>query len=144
MVSRRIPGLGEATGFEKRAFPHVEQYRGIQYGVVPARFRQSQPLVSWPDQQWDATKYGYYSFQYTAFDQKLNRHLKICRPLAPFPRMIIGMALTQKSLTPEHQYEMDEFQCLTLNVTCPKGPAPAEGYPVAVWVHGSVSCVYLL
>lgn len=50
--------------------------------------------------------------------------------------MVIGMALTQKSLTPEHQYEMDEFQCLNLNVTCPKGLAQAEGFPVAVWVHG--------
>ncbi|KAF2799646.1 alpha/beta-hydrolase [Melanomma pulvis-pyrius CBS 109.77] len=51
------------------------------------------------------------------------------------------MALTQKALPVEHQYEMDEFNCLQLNISAPKRPAPSKDYPVAVWIHGGGNCV---
>lgn len=58
MSVRQVPGLGEVKGLERAEFPDVDQYRGIQYGFVPARFRQSKLVTSWPDGKWDATKYG--------------------------------------------------------------------------------------
>lgn len=59
----------------------------------------------------------------------------INRPICPFPKMVIGMGLTQQKLPPQHDYDMDEFKCLNLNITCPKG-SRGTGYPVIVWVHG--------
>lgn len=50
--------------------------------------------------------------------------------------MAVGMGLTQINLTAEHDWEMDEFKCLTLNICAPKVAAPAEGFPVLVWTHG--------
>ncbi|KAK5219669.1 hypothetical protein LTR72_008053 [Exophiala xenobiotica] len=50
--------------------------------------------------------------------------------------MVIGGSIVQKPLPQEHSYNMNEFECLNLNITCPKAPAPGAGYPVVVFVHG--------
>ncbi|KIM93632.1 hypothetical protein OIDMADRAFT_137248 [Oidiodendron maius Zn] len=55
--------------------------------------------------------------------------------------MVIGHGLTQVRLPPQHDYDMDEFKCLNLNVTCPRGSKPDSGWPVAVWIHGGGNCV---
>jgi hypothetical protein len=41
----------------------IHQFRGIKYANVPARFRQSKLVVSYPSVV-DATRYGYVSFLY--------------------------------------------------------------------------------
>ncbi|PMD62990.1 alpha/beta-hydrolase [Hyaloscypha bicolor E] len=55
--------------------------------------------------------------------------------------MVIGFAITQKKLPAQHGYEFDEFQCLNLNITCPKGSKPEDRLPVMVWMHGGGNCV---
>ncbi|KAL6408580.1 Lipase 3, partial [Ilyonectria robusta] len=118
---RQVPGLGSVQGLVPAEFGNVEQYRGIPYGSIPARFRQAKLVTSWPDGKWDGTKYG---------------------PLCPFPKMAIGHPITQKHLPPQHAYEFDEFRCLNLNVTCPAGGStPPNGLPVVVWIHGGGNCV---
>lgn len=58
MSTRQVPGLGEVKGLERAEYSGVDQYRGIQYGFVPARFRQAELFNSWPEGKWDATEYG--------------------------------------------------------------------------------------
>ncbi|RDL31820.1 Uncharacterized protein BP5553_09222 [Venustampulla echinocandica] len=108
-MQREVPGLGTVNGIEFAECPNVEQYRGIPYGSVPARFRQSKLVTSWPDNKWDGTVHG---------------------PLSPYPRFVIGFSIVQKSLPAQHDYYMDEFKCLNLNITCPKGDPPTNGWPV--------------
>ncbi|RAO73254.1 uncharacterized protein BHQ10_009266 [Talaromyces amestolkiae] len=115
MPTRLVSGLGEIEGLGFSQYPNVEQYRGIPYGIVPARFRQAKLVSSWPDGKLKATQYG---------------------PLSPYPKAIIGFSLVQKRLPVQHEYAMDEMKCLNLNITCPTGEVPESGYPVAVWVHG--------
>jgi carboxylesterase type B len=57
-MSRQVPGLGLVQGLLPVDFKRVEQYRGIPYGSVPARFRQSKLVTKWADDTLDATKYG--------------------------------------------------------------------------------------
>jgi hypothetical protein len=53
-----ISGLGVVKGLEFAEYPNIEQYRGIPYGFIPARFRQSKLVTSWPDNKWDGTAFG--------------------------------------------------------------------------------------
>jgi hypothetical protein len=57
-MERKVPGLGVVKGLVFSEYPHIEQYRGIPYGSVPARFRQSKLVTSWPDGRWDGTTHG--------------------------------------------------------------------------------------
>jgi hypothetical protein len=57
-MERHVPGLGDIKAFYPPGSPKVEQYRGIPYGSVPARFRQAKLVTGWPDNKWDGTKYG--------------------------------------------------------------------------------------
>lgn len=56
---RNIPGLGSVQGLLSTEFKNSEQYRGIPYGSISARFRQSKLVTTWPEKRCDATKYGY-------------------------------------------------------------------------------------
>lgn len=112
---REVPNLGEIIGTTFEEHPEVEQYRGIPYATVPARFKQSVLADSWPEKKWDGTKFG---------------------PICPFPKFVIGMSLVQKPLPSHHGYIMDDLKCLNLNITCPRKRPEGKGYPVLVWIHG--------
>jgi carboxylesterase type B len=57
-MEREVPGLGAVKGLSFAEYSHVEQYRGIPYGSVAARFRRSELVTSWPDGRMDGTAYG--------------------------------------------------------------------------------------
>ena len=57
-TSRTVPGLGVVEAAELSNYTAVEQYRGIPYGSISARFRQSKIVASWPGNKWDGTNYG--------------------------------------------------------------------------------------
>lgn len=57
-MQRQVPGLGLIEGLQFPDYPHVEQYRGIPYGSVSARFRQAELVTEWEDEKLDGTKYG--------------------------------------------------------------------------------------
>lgn len=57
-MQRKVPELGAVDGISSPDFPNIEQYNGIPYGSIPARFRQAKLVTTWPDDKWDGTKYG--------------------------------------------------------------------------------------
>jgi carboxylesterase type B len=93
----------------------IHQFRGIKYASIPARFRQSKLVTSYPSSV-DATRHG---------------------PICPQPdrktpeEELIGLA---DSDIPRQVFKQDEFECLNLNITCPAGHHPQ--LPVMVWIHG--------
>ncbi|KAF8838942.1 alpha/beta-hydrolase [Paxillus ammoniavirescens] len=95
----------------------VHQFRGIKYATIPARFRQSHLVTSYPSLV-DATKYG---------------------PICPqtnqksLEEELIGLSDTD---IPRQVLLQDEFECLSLNITCPPGQNSESRLPVMVWVHG--------
>ncbi|OJA17738.1 hypothetical protein AZE42_08824 [Rhizopogon vesiculosus] len=99
--------------------PHVpiHQFRGIKYASIPARFRQSKLVTSYPSSV-DATRHG---------------------PICPQPDQksleeeLIGLA---ESDIPRQVFKQDEFECLNLNITCPAGHYCESQLPVMVWIHG--------
>ncbi|KAF5356592.1 hypothetical protein D9758_008226 [Tetrapyrgos nigripes] len=96
----------------------VHQYRGIKYATVPARFRPSKLVTSYPHYV-DATKYG-----------------PICpqvKNMKSFEETIFG--LSDEDL-PKQVPKQNEFECLNLNITCPAGLNAQSHLPVMVWVHG--------
>lgn len=98
----------------------IHQFRGIKYASVPARFRQSKLVVSYPSSV-DATRHG---------------------PICPQPdrksleEELIGLA---DSDIPRQIFKQDEFECLNLNITCPAGHRRESQVPVMVWIHGGGS-----
>ncbi|KAG2146296.1 Alpha/Beta hydrolase protein [Suillus clintonianus] len=95
----------------------IHQFRGIKYASVPARFRQSKLVTSYPSSV-DATRHG---------------------PICPQPdrqsleEELIGLA---DSDIPRQVFKRDEFECLNLNITCPAGHHRQSQLPVMVWIHG--------
>lgn len=94
----------------------IHQFRGIKYASVPARFRQSKLVSSYPPSV-DATHYG---------------------PICPQPNQNnfeeeFGLA---DSDIPRQVFKQDEFECLNLNITCPAGHHRKSHIPVMVWIHG--------
>ncbi|KIJ14562.1 hypothetical protein PAXINDRAFT_78894 [Paxillus involutus ATCC 200175] len=95
----------------------VHQFRGIKYATIPARFRQSHLVTSYPSLV-DATKNG------PICPQTNQRSLE---------EELIGLSDTD---IPRQVLLQDEFECLSLNITCPPGQNSESRLPVMVWVHG--------
>jgi carboxylesterase type B len=106
------------------------QFRNLKYASIPARFKESTPndkLKPGEDGIFDATKFG---------------------PSCPHKRGAQSWDLTLVgTVTLPHEQgqceteNMDEFECLNINVTVPKSAVNAreaskKGLPVFVWVHG--------
>ncbi|OAX40611.1 alpha/beta-hydrolase [Rhizopogon vinicolor AM-OR11-026] len=95
----------------------IHQFRGIKYATIPARFRQSKLVTSYPSSV-DATRHGPICPQ---SDQK------------SLEEELIGLA---ESDIPRQVFKQDEFECLNLNITCPAGHHCESQLPVMVWIHG--------
>ncbi|KAG6812179.1 hypothetical protein H0H92_004047 [Tricholoma furcatifolium] len=96
----------------------IHQYLGIKYASIPARFRQSTLLKTYPPVV-DASHHG-----------------PICpqpRSIRPVEETLVGIT---EDLAPEQILKTDEFECLNLNITCPAGLTPQSRVPVMLWVHG--------
>lgn len=46
MPQREVPGLDVVTGIERAKYPQVEQYNGIPYGSIEARFQQPKVVTT--------------------------------------------------------------------------------------------------
>ncbi|ORY26779.1 Alpha/Beta hydrolase protein [Naematelia encephala] len=112
-TSIEVKDLGTAQGW----FNHEDgttQFFGIPYADIPARFRHSTLKTAWPNRQWDARKLGGHAPQPE-------------RPFYPFPmpaRDHLGEAF------------IDEFECLNMQITLPRGCSPEDKLPVLVFIHG--------
>ncbi|KAF1942622.1 para-nitrobenzyl esterase [Clathrospora elynae] len=102
------------------------QYRNLRYASIPTRFKDSIPddrLKDGADGIVDATYFG---------------------PSCPHSRgaqsrdlILVGNITLSCEQGQGKTEEMDEFECLHLNVTVPKSASSVgSGLPVFVWVHG--------
>ncbi|KAK4150170.1 Alpha/Beta hydrolase protein [Chaetomidium leptoderma] len=110
--------LGELTGLARGS--DVVQFRGIPFGRIPARFRQSTLIDQLPSQPFDARHPGPYCPQpFLAYPTYWDGPLPEGFPVLKAP-------------------EPDEFECLNLSITAPRsGLADSTAsIPVLMFIHG--------
>jgi carboxylesterase type B len=113
-----------------KASPTSAQFRNLKYASVPVRFRDSIPndvLKVGSDGVFDATKFG------PSCPQK--------RGGQAWDLGLYGDVTLPCESGQGNGEEMDEFECLHVNVTIPisgleEGGKSGNGLPVFVWVHG--------
>ncbi|KAH2239632.1 hypothetical protein KXW72_001468 [Aspergillus fumigatus] len=98
----------------------VDQFRGIKYAKIPARFERAQPVQSFHRAVVDATKYGPKCPQV---------HVDV-RHLLRIPEDF--------EIEPEAE---DEFECLNLDITRPPLSGTNGPLPVLVWIYGGSQVV---
>lgn len=114
------PGLSSTfTGvYPNPSDNEIWQFRGIKFGVIPARFNQSILNEKFAE-QYDATTYG---------------------PKCPHTNFPIRMEDALIGVTPDlatHQAHIfDEFECLNLNITTPAHVHRGSSLPVMLYIHG--------
>ncbi|CAK5272812.1 unnamed protein product [Mycena citricolor] len=114
------PGLGATFyGIQHPTAPAIEQFRGIKYATIPARFRRSRLWNRFPPQV-DASRYG-----------------PVCPQLGKksTEEELFSLGCTA-DMIPHQSLEQNEFECLSLNITCPAGLDAQSRIPVMLWVHG--------
>ncbi|KAH7076477.1 Carboxylesterase [Paraphoma chrysanthemicola] len=117
-----------------KSFPTSVQFRNLKYASIPTRFHDSVPndkLKLGPDGTFDATHFG------PSCPQK--------RGAQAFDLGLVGDVTlnSEDGQVNGEEGEMDEFECLHVNVTVPKiildKKPTGDGndlLPVFVWVHG--------
>ncbi|KAL4898095.1 Alpha/Beta hydrolase protein [Aspergillus ambiguus] len=98
----------------------IDQFLGIKYASVPARFERAQPVDGFGGAVVDASKYG---------------------PRCPQADIDVRHLLR----IPE-DFELpkeleDEFECLNLEITRPSGASIKGPLPVLLWIHGGSQIV---
>ena len=118
----------------------VVQFRGIQYASVPARFRQSKLVTSYPAVT-DASRYGLVFLRSRPYPVD-GAHLPLSfSPVCPqikyksVEEEMFGCSLDD---SPPLVFKQNEFECLNLNITAPAGLDSESRLPVMVWIHGYV------
>ncbi|KAH8691540.1 Alpha/Beta hydrolase protein [Talaromyces proteolyticus] len=109
------PLLGSLVGLQRNNV--TVQFRGIPFGSIPGRFRQSQLVTQLPSQPYVATEYG----------------PECPQPYTPYPQYW--------STPPEEKVPkppgFDELKCLNLTITTPTAALVSSArVPVMIWVHG--------
>ncbi|KAJ5329656.1 Carboxylesterase type B [Penicillium brevicompactum] len=98
----------------------VDQFLGIKYASIPARFEKAKPVDNFEGRIVDATKYGPRCPQ---ADVDVRHLLRIPEDF---------------EIAPEAE---DEFECLNLEITCPANSSSAGPLPVIIWIHGGSQIV---
>ncbi|KAF7590640.1 hypothetical protein BBP40_002588 [Aspergillus hancockii] len=98
----------------------IHQFRGIKYAKVPARFERAEPVEEFHGAIVDATQYGPRCPQVD---------VDVCHLLR----------IPEDFEVPEELE--DEFECLTLEITCPPLSPDAGPLPVLIWIHGGSQVV---
>lgn len=99
---------------------NVVQYRGIKFANISARFARSTAVESYPAEL-DCTKDGPVS------------------PQVPQPEFVALLFAVPPEQLIEPVVTVDEFECLNLIVTVPKGVKEGELLPVFVHIHGGAN-----
>ena len=115
-TSLSVPNYGVVSGIISPAIKNgsVIEFRGVPYGKIPGRW-ELPALHNKLDHTHDGSKYG---------------------PMCPSIRIetLLGDTILDLVGPPPNQ-QMDEFQCLNLNIAAPK-EVYQKKLPVLVWVHG--------
>ncbi|KAI5834265.1 alpha/beta-hydrolase [Schizophyllum commune Tattone D] len=96
----------------------IQQFRGIKFASIPARFRQSKLHTAYPAVT-DATEYG------PICPQAYNT--RTCE------ERLFGV---DDAELPCQRLKQNEFECLNLNITRPAGLSRHSRIPVMLWIHG--------
>lgn len=91
------------------------QYRGVQYGAVHERFAEPALIDDWKGEDIDCTKWG---------------------PRCPQIKYDVGHLLRAPEGEIFYNDSEDEFKCLNLDLTVPKGANKDSKLPVMIWIHG--------
>ncbi|KAH7390379.1 Alpha/Beta hydrolase protein [Cadophora sp. MPI-SDFR-AT-0126] len=115
------PSLGRMRG-QVSSDGKTVQYRGIKYAQIPGRWQDPVLLsgladVSEDEKEFDASRHG------PSCPQHPGGHA--------FDLSLVGNVTLENENT-----AMNEFECLNLIVTVPKGVNAEDKLPVFVWVHG--------
>ncbi|KAF8451554.1 Alpha/Beta hydrolase protein [Terfezia claveryi] len=95
----------------------VIQYCGIKFGNIPARFARSTHVDNYPPEL-DCTKYGPVA------------------PQVPAPQAPGAIWALPPEFQKNPEFVIDEFECLNLIVSVPKGAKEGDSLPVLVFIHG--------
>ncbi|CAG8360535.1 unnamed protein product [Penicillium salamii] len=121
MTEIQHPGLNATFKGRRNQSTSVDQFLGIKYASIPARFERAEIVNGFDGAVVDATEYG---------------------PRCPQANVDVGHLLRIPEdfrIEPEAE---DEFECLNLEVTCPaSSSATGELLPVIVWIHGGSQIV---
>lgn len=111
----------------------VEQFRGIKYGEIPARFQESQihEIPKDDPDMVDCTEFGYVVLHH--FLSLLNLQL---RPVCPQNYTSPAILLRVPEDLDDVLEPQDEFECLNLTITAPAGLQQTQRLPVFVWIYG--------
>ncbi|KAL5001348.1 Alpha/Beta hydrolase protein [Aspergillus recurvatus] len=93
----------------------VHHFRGIKYASIPGRFERAEPVTGFEGRVVDSSRFGPRCPQ---VDIDVRHLLRI-------PEDFV--------IEPEAD---DEFECLTVDITCPPDAASKGDLPVLVWIHG--------
>ena len=95
----------------------VIQYCGIKFGNIPARFARSTHVDSYPSEL-DCTNYGPIT------------------PQVPSPQAPSAIWALPPEFQKGPEFVVDEFECLNLIVSVPRGAKEGDLLPVFVFIHG--------
>ncbi|PYH34179.1 putative carboxylesterase [Aspergillus neoniger CBS 115656] len=98
----------------------VNEFRGIKYASVPARFERAQPVDDFGDAVVDASQYG---------------------PRCPQVDVDVRHLLRIPEDFPIGKEPEDEFECLNLDITCPPASSAKGPLPVLLWIYGGSQVV---
>jgi hypothetical protein len=113
----------------------IVQFRGIQYGSVAARFRQSKLVTSYPAVT-DASRYGFVPLHLC--ERSTHTFFSPICPQIKYKSIEEEMFGCSLDDAPTQLFKQNEFECLNLNVTSPAGLGHESRLPVMVWIHGYV------
>ncbi|KAH6720641.1 Alpha/Beta hydrolase protein [Leptodontidium sp. MPI-SDFR-AT-0119] len=110
---------GISKSFFNTGGTDVWQFRGIEYGTIPARFQQAVLNEHFPS-----------TFNATLYRQK-------CPQVVTGTRLEEVLIGTPPGKVPENMPDLfDEYHCLNLNISTPPGAREGNDFPVLVYIHG--------
>ncbi|PYH42272.1 carboxylesterase [Aspergillus saccharolyticus JOP 1030-1] len=123
LPTHTAPSYGQRIHGRPSSITGVEEFRGIPYGIVPARWQHAQLRDRLPQDTFDATRNG---------------------PRCPQPQEPNNSDFFQSHLDFPTDVEESEFECLNLFITRPSPDilnaagfdSDNSGLPVYVYIHG--------
>lgn len=125
---------GISKSFFNTGGTDVWQFRGIEYGTIPARFEQAVLNEHFPS-TFNATLYRY-CFS-TLLETMTNSRRQKCPQVVTGTRLEEVLIGTPPGKVPENMPDLfDEYHCLNLNISTPPGAREGNDFPVLVYIHG--------
>jgi hypothetical protein len=131
----------KVIGKKSSSAPGIEEFRGIPYGIVPARWQHSLLRKNLPEDMFDASSNGFVSHRRHSHNFPTNTSSS---PRCPQPREPNNTGTFQAHLDFPSDVGESELDCLNLFIVRPSAAALAEAgfdivrdkLPVYLYIHG--------